>query len=113
MGPSSYLCFAVFVGAMLLVTGIIEINHRVQESRNSERKQAEKALEKAFADLKKSEDQQRETINTIPTLAWSARPDGSGEFFNRCWLDYTGIYARMRHEIGAGRLPFIRTTWML
>src|SRR5262249_18754751 len=30
-------------------------------------------------------------INTIPTLAWAARPDGSVEFINQRWLDYTGI----------------------
>src|SRR6202171_1079936 len=29
--------------------------------------------------------------DAIPTLAWSARPDGSAEFFNRRWLDYAGL----------------------
>jgi PAS domain S-box-containing protein len=39
------------------------------------------------------EDQLRKIIDTIPTLAWSARPDGSAEFFNRRWLDFTGLTA--------------------
>jgi PAS domain S-box-containing protein len=30
-------------------------------------------------------------INTMPVLAWSALPDGTVEFFNRRWLDYTGL----------------------
>jgi PAS domain S-box-containing protein len=30
-------------------------------------------------------------INTMPVLAWSALPDGSVEFFNQRWLDYTGL----------------------
>lgn len=30
-------------------------------------------------------------INTMPVLAWSARPDGSADFFNQRWLDYTGL----------------------
>jgi len=30
-------------------------------------------------------------VDTIPTMAWSARPDGSAEFLNRRWLDYTGL----------------------
>ena len=30
-------------------------------------------------------------INTMPTFAWSARPDGSVEFLNQRWLDYTGL----------------------
>ena len=34
---------------------------------------------------------QAQDVDAIPTLAWSARPDGSAEFFNRRWLDYTGL----------------------
>ena len=30
-------------------------------------------------------------INTLPVLAWSALPDGTVEFFNQRWLDYTGL----------------------
>jgi len=30
-------------------------------------------------------------INTIPALAWAARPDGAAEFFNQRWHDYTGL----------------------
>jgi len=30
-------------------------------------------------------------IDAVPALAWSARPDGSAEFLNRRWLDYTGL----------------------
>jgi len=36
----------------------------------------------------------RLVVDTIPTLAWSAGPDGSAEFFNRRWLDYTGLSAK-------------------
>jgi PAS domain-containing protein len=66
----------------------------------TEQHETRTALEQAFADLKKSEDQLREIINTIPTLAWSARPDGSGEFFNRRWLDYTGLSADQARDWG-------------
>ena len=37
------------------------------------------------------DEQLRAIIETIPALVWSARPDGSAEFFNRRWLDYTGL----------------------
>ena len=30
-------------------------------------------------------------INTIPVLAWSARPDGTADFFNDHYLQYTGL----------------------
>ncbi len=32
-------------------------------------------------------------INTMPVLAWAALPDGTVEFFNQRWLDYTGLSA--------------------
>ena len=37
------------------------------------------------------DEQLRKIINTIPALVWSTRADGSAEFFNRPWLDYTGL----------------------
>ena len=43
------------------------------------------------------DEQLRAIIETIPALVWSARPDGSAEFFNRRWLDYAGLaYEEMR-----------------
>jgi len=42
----------------------------------------------------------RLVVDTIPTLAWSARPDGSAEFFNQRWLDYTGLSAE--RALGSG-----------
>src|SRR5262245_9366028 len=39
------------------------------------------------------DDAVRLVVDTIPTLAWSARSDGSAEFFNQPWLDYTGLSA--------------------
>ena len=48
-------------------------------------------LEKALNETKKSEAQLRKIIDTIPTLAWCNLPDGSNEFVNRRWCDYTGL----------------------
>jgi formate hydrogenlyase transcriptional activator len=53
--------------------------------------QSHLALKKALVEIKNSEDRLRTIIDTIPALAWSARPDGSAEFFNRRWLDYAGL----------------------
>ena len=30
-------------------------------------------------------------IDTMPALVWSARPDGSADFFNRHYLDFIGL----------------------
>src|SRR5580693_1089752 len=58
-----------------------------------ERQRSHLALEEALVEIKTSENKLRTIINTIPALAWSARPDGSAEFFNRRWLDYAGLPA--------------------
>src|SRR6202521_4219928 len=43
------------------------------------------------SDLQKSEDNFRQVIDTIPTLVWCTGPDGSTEFLNKRWHDYTGF----------------------
>ena len=43
--------------------------------------------------LQKSEHNLAAIINTIPTAAWTTRPDGYCDFLNRVWLDYTGMSA--------------------
>jgi PAS domain S-box-containing protein len=57
----------------------------------TEQRQARAALQRAFDEIKRSEDRLRLIIDTIPVPAWSSRPDGSSAFINQRWLDYTGI----------------------
>ena len=42
-------------------------------------------------DLKRAEDRIRLAINTIPTMAWTVRPDGVVDFLNQRWMDYAGL----------------------
>jgi PAS domain S-box-containing protein len=42
----------------------------------------------------------RLAIDAIPTLAWSARSDGSADFFNQRWLDYTGLSVEQARDWG-------------
>jgi PAS domain S-box-containing protein len=42
-------------------------------------------------DLKKAEDRIRLTIDTLPTMVWTLRPDGAVDYVNQRWLDYTGL----------------------
>jgi len=42
-------------------------------------------------DLKRAEDRVQLIINTIPTMAWTVRPDGVVDFLNQRWLDYAGL----------------------
>src|SRR5262249_12094185 len=48
-------------------------------------------LAKTFDRIKQPEDHFRIMIDKIPALAWSCRPDGTTEFLNQRWLDYTGL----------------------
>ena len=47
---------------------------------------AEEALQSSKRDL-------AAIINTIPTAAWTTRPDGYCDFINQVWLDYAGMAA--------------------
>lgn len=44
-----------------------------------------------FVEFQNSEANLRQVIDTIPTLVWCTRPDGSTEFLNKRWHDYTGF----------------------
>src|SRR5215813_13265217 len=42
-------------------------------------------------DRKKSESKLRQVIDAIPALAWCNLPDGSNEYLNKRWHEYTGL----------------------
>jgi PAS domain S-box-containing protein len=58
-----------------------------------ERKRAEDGLRASERSLKL-------IIDTIPAMAWSARPDGSAEFFNQHYVDFVGTSAEQARNWG-------------
>src|ERR1700745_2017707 len=48
-------------------------------------------LQRLLQESRVSEARLRKIIDTIPTLAWCNLSDGSNEFVNQRWSDYTGI----------------------
>jgi PAS domain S-box-containing protein len=60
----------------------------------------------AMASVEQGSDQARMAqdarlvVDAIPTLAWSARSDGSADFFNQRWLHYTGLSADEARDWG-------------
>jgi PAS domain S-box-containing protein len=58
-----------------------------------DQKRAEDALRASERNLKL-------IIDTIPTLAWSARSDGSADFFSQHYLDYVGLSAEQVKDWG-------------
>jgi PAS domain S-box-containing protein len=67
------------------VTGNDELAHLGQVFNDTARR-----LRDLYATLQSSEDRLRLVIDTIPAHAWSARPDGSVDFINQRFLEFTG-----------------------
>src|SRR5579864_4591850 len=59
----------------------------------SDRLRAEEAI-------RQSEKQLREVIETIPAIAWTMSSDGSVEFVNKRWHEYTGMSAQESASFG-------------
>ena len=64
------------------------------------RQRPQEKLQKALDELKNSESKLRQVIDTIPALAWCMLPDGSIEFLNRRWHEYTGLSPEESHGSG-------------
>jgi PAS domain S-box-containing protein len=43
--------------------------------------------------LRRQEKKLRDVVETIPTFAWTAQPDGGLDFVNHYWVEYTGLSA--------------------
>jgi PAS domain S-box-containing protein len=52
------------------------------------------------SDLARQAQNVRFVVDAIPTLAWSARSDGSADFFNQRWLEYTGLATEQARDWG-------------
>src|SRR6195256_6060630 len=57
-------------------------------------------LEKAYNEARESEARLRKIIDTIPALAWCNLSDGSNDFVNRRWSDYTGLSQEEVKQVG-------------
>jgi formate hydrogenlyase transcriptional activator len=48
-------------------------------------------MKKALAEINNSDHYLRTMLDTIPTPAWSLRPDGALDYLNQRWHEYTGL----------------------
>jgi PAS domain S-box-containing protein len=55
------------------------------------RQKAEDELQAALQERERTRKELRDVIETIPTSAWTAVADGSVEFVNRRWREFTGL----------------------
>ncbi|MGB6076117.1 MAG: sigma 54-interacting transcriptional regulator, partial [Candidatus Acidiferrales bacterium] len=83
----------------------------------SKRYPSRKDLENALLESRESEAQLRRIIDTIPALTWCNLPDGSSEFLNQRWHDYTGLSPEEAHGWGwkaaihSEDLPMLMQKW--
>jgi PAS domain S-box-containing protein len=66
----------------------------------AKRKDRWEVVETAEEALRRSEARLRDVIDTIPVLAGVSLPDGTVEFVNRRWRDYTGLALADAHGSG-------------
>jgi PAS domain S-box-containing protein len=57
----------------------------------TEQYEAKEKLQKAFDEIKRSQDHLRLAIDTIPTLVWRSNAEGVPDFLNKPAIDYTGL----------------------
>src|SRR5579863_4214552 len=80
------------IGFLRLVGRVVAF--AIDDNFNLRRAEAtQRELQRQNERLQRSERELQEVIETIPSMAWSAAADGAAEFFNRRWLDYSGLTA--------------------
>ena len=84
------------------LVGWLGIDVEIDERKRSEDQlqQSQLRLAEALDEIKTSEAQLRTIIDTIPTLVWSALPDGSVDFLSHRWLEYYGLSLQDAKEWG-------------
>src|SRR5713101_2533783 len=68
------------------------LRDREQELRTARDELAIKVAERT-SELRRSERELRDVVDTIPAIVWSALPDGSNAYVNRRFVEYSGISA--------------------
>jgi PAS domain S-box-containing protein len=71
------------------VSVFAELHRKSRQLQRLNRDLEQRVLERT-EELRESESQFRTLANSIPQLAWMARPDGSVFWYNQRWYDYTG-----------------------
>src|SRR5882757_1020373 len=58
------------------------------------------ARQEVLDEVDRSQDHLRTIIDTIPALVWCFRPDGTVNYFNQRWHEYTGISREEAYGVG-------------
>ncbi len=64
------------------------------------RKQAEEKLETALKEKSESELRYRFLADSLPQIAWTAKPDGTLDYYNQRWFDYANTNFEEMEKVG-------------
>ena len=64
------------------------------------RKQAEEKLETALKEKSESELRYRFLADSLPQIAWTAKPDGNLDYYNQRWFDYANTSFEEMEKVG-------------
>jgi PAS domain S-box-containing protein len=105
LGIAGISSVTLLVLGLVSVSSLVDRRFSAQTAALEESELLHRELEKVVDELKMSEDRLRVLIETIPALAWTSLPDGSNDFVNRRWLEYTGISLEQVQRAGTAT-PF-------
>ena len=94
-----------------------EVLRQADELRRWDRRGFEQRLAEEGVRLRQSEEQFRTLADSIPQLAWMARPDGHIFWYNRRWYEYTGTTPEQMEGWGwqsvhdPAELPRVLANW--
>lgn len=91
--PGDWIILSTFITTCILLSYTAELMYRAQARAKEAEARLEIAAEreKAMAALRESEEQFRNLAETMPAVVFFTRQDGSVEYFNRQWTEYTGM----------------------
>jgi two-component system, sensor histidine kinase and response regulator len=91
-----------FLMALVIVftaaSAVVITRSMIRDIRRRER--AEDALQHALRDAQASEQRYRQLADAMPQIVWTADANGSVDYFNQQWFDYTGLTYEQTEGLG-------------
>src|SRR5713226_7161892 len=79
---------------------MVDASHKLGLMLGEKQNVSQQDLRQELQESRDSEARLRKIIDTIPTLAWCNLTDGSNDFVNRRWSDYTGLSQEEVKRVG-------------
>src|SRR2546423_1813715 len=70
----------------------------------SRRERTEAALQRALAEARAGEQRYHQLADAMPQIVWTANADGSVDYYNQRWCDYTGMTVEQTEGWGWGQV---------